>query len=188
MKTVSVQELQKILAAGAPVDLIDVRTPAEYAGVHVAEARLCQLDGLDCSAVIASRNGAPGSPIYILCHGGTRAKKAAAKFAEAGFADTAVVVEGGTQAWVDAGLPVERSAKSTLPLDRQLQLTVGALVVTGVLLSRFVNPDWIWLSGFVGAGLMMAGVTGFCPMRRLIALMPWNQQGNCCGGGSCCSR
>ena len=186
MKTVSVQELQTILAAGAPVDLIDVRTPAEYASVHVPGARLCQLDGLDCGAVLASRQGAPHSPIYILCHAGTRAKKAAGKFAEAGFADT-VVVEGGTQAWVDAGLPVEKGAKSVLPLDRQLQLTVGSLVIIGVLLSQFVNPHWIWLSGFVGAGLMMAGATGFCPMRMLIARMPWNQKSGCCGGScGCC--
>jgi len=186
MKTATVQELQKILAAGAPVDLIDVRTPAEYASAHVPEARLCQLDGLDCGAIIASRKGAAHAPIYILCHAGSRAKKAADKFAETGFAD-AVVVEGGTQAWVDAGLPVERSARQTLPLDRQLQLAIGALVLTGVLLARFVNPHWIWLSGFAGAGLMMAGATGFCPMRILIARMPWNQQRTCCGG-SCCSR
>ena len=185
MKTVSVQELQKILAAGTPVDLIDVRTPVEFAGVHVPGASLHQLDGLDCGAVLASRKGTAHAPIYILCHSGARAKKAAAQFAAAGF-DDAVVVEGGTQAWVDAGLPVEKSEKSVLPLDRQLQITVGALVVAGALLSHFVNPHWIWLSGFVGAGLMMAGSTGFCPMRRLIAMMPWNQKNNCCGGSCGC--
>ena len=116
-----------------------------------------------------------------------RAKKAADKFSESGFTDT-VVVDGGTQAWVDAGLPVERGAKSVLPLDRQVQLSVGILIITGVLLSHFVNPNWIWLSGFVGAGLTMAGATGFCPLRNVIAAMPWNQKGKCCGGGSsCCS-
>ena len=162
-----------------------MRTPAEYSAVHVPGARLYQLDGLDCGAVIAARTGANHTPIYILCHSGVRAGKAAVKFAEAGFAET-VVVEGGTQAWVDAGLPVERSGKgAVLPLDRQLQLTVGALVITGVLLSHFVNANWVWLSGFVGAGLMMAGATGFCPMRSMLALMPWNQKGKCCGGGSC---
>lgn len=187
MKTISVHELQALLTTGEAIDLIDVRTPAEYAAVHVPQARLCQLDGLDCGAVIASRKGAAHSPIYILCHSGVRAGKAAAKFAEAGFAET-VVIQGGTQAWVDAGLPVDREQSGVLPLDRQLQLTIGSLVIIGVLLSHFVNANWIWLSGFVGAGLMMAGATGFCPMRSLIALMPWNQKnGNCCGG-SCCSR
>jgi rhodanese-related sulfurtransferase len=186
MKTITVKELQKLLSSGEPIDLIDVRTPAEYAAFHVAEARLCQLDGLDCGAVIASKKAGAHSPIYILCHSGVRAGKAAARFAAAGFAD-AVVIEGGTQAWVDAGFPVARDQKSVIPLDRQLQITVGTLVVTGVLLSRFVNPNWIWLSGFVGLGLIMAGSTGFCPMRSLIARMPWNQRRSNCCGGSCCS-
>ena len=185
MKMITVQELQKIVAAGSPVDLIDVRTPAEYASVHVPQARLTPLDDLDCGAVIASRQGAAHEPIYILCHSGVRAGKAVAKFAEAGFAET-VVVDGGTQAWVDAGLPVERGARAVIPLDRQLQLTVGSLVVVGVLLSVLVNAHWIWLSGFVGAGLMMAGATGFCPMRILIARMPWNQDRKCCGGACGC--
>jgi len=187
MKTVSVQELQKILAAGIPVDVIDVRTPAEFSGGHVPGASLNQLDGLDCGAVLASRKGEAHSPIYLLCHAGSRAKRAAEKFAGAGFAE-AVVVEGGTQAWIDAGLPVERSAKQTLPLDRQLQLVIGGMVLTGVLLAQFVNPNWIWLSGFAGAGLIFAGATGICLMRNVIAMMPWNQKGTCCGSGSCCSR
>jgi rhodanese-related sulfurtransferase len=185
MKRISVQELQSILDAGSPVDLIDVRTPAEYAGVHVPQARLTPLDDLDCGTVIASRKGAAHEPVYVLCHSGVRAGKAAAKFAEAGFSE-AVVVEGGTQAWVDAGFPVERGGSAMLPLDRQLQLVIGSLVVIGVLLSEFVNPHWIWLSGFVGAGLMMAGATGLCPMRILIARMPWNQDRKCCGGTCGC--
>lgn len=189
MKTITVQELQKILAAGSPVDLIDVRTPAEYASVHVPSARLHQLDGLDCGEVLASRQADSHSPIYLLCHAGTRAKRAAVKFEEAGFTNT-VVVEGGTQAWADAGLPVERSASNVLPLDRQMQLTVGTLVLAGVLLSHFVNPNWIWLSAIPGAGLIFAGATGVCPLRNVLALMPWNQRrdGNCCGGGCCSSH
>ncbi|MEI6352180.1 MAG: rhodanese-like domain-containing protein [Verrucomicrobiota bacterium] len=182
MKTVSIHELKAVLATATPVDLIDVRTPAEYAGVHVPGARLYPLDALDCGAVIASRKGDAHSPIYILCHSGVRAGKAAAQFAAAGFENCAVV-EGGTQAWADAGLPVERSAKQVLPLDRQLQLAIGTIVLSGVLLAHFVNPAFIWLSGFAGAGLIMAGTTGLCPMRSLIARMPWNQgapKGSCC--------
>ena len=182
MKTVSIHELKAVLGTATPIDLIDVRTPAEFASVHVPGARLCQLDTLDCGAVLASRKGEAHSPIYILCHSGVRAKKAAGQFAAAGFNDCAVV-EGGTQAWVEAGLPVERSEKQVLPLDRQLQLTIGTIVLSGVLLAHFVNPAFIWLSGFAGAGLIMAGTTGLCPMRSLIAMMPWNQgqaKRSCC--------
>jgi hypothetical protein len=45
----------------------------------------------------------------------------------------------------------------------------------GVILSQSVAPGWIWLSGFVGAGLTFAGITGTCGMARLLAAMPWNR-------------
>jgi hypothetical protein len=38
-----------------------------------------------------------------------------------------------------------------------------------------VNPSFIFLSGFVGAGLMVAGATGFCGMAEILARMPWNR-------------
>jgi hypothetical protein len=51
----------------------------------------------------------------------------------------------------------------------------GSLVLLGVILSQTVAPGWIWLSGFVGAGLTFAGISGFCGMARLLAAMPWNK-------------
>ena len=185
MKLISVHELQTLFANGTPIDLIDVRTPAEFAGIHVPGARLAPLDALDCGALLADHNKARyGAPIYILCHSGARAQKAAAKFAGVGF-EECVVVEGGTQAWAEAGLPVERGARAVLPLDRQLQITIGVLVLAGVMLSQFVNHAWIWLSGFVGCGLIFAGLSGVCVLRMVIALMPWNQvkteaKNSCC--------
>jgi rhodanese-related sulfurtransferase len=186
MKNITVNELNTLLSGGAALNLIDVRTPAEFAGVHVPGACLLPLDTLDCAAVLAEHNRTKnGAPIYILCHSGVRAKKAAEKFAAVGF-DDCTVVEGGTQAWAEAGLPVERGERSVLPLDRQLQICIGSMVLAGVLLSYFLNtPAWIWLSGFAGCGLIFAGLTGICPMRIVIAKMPWNQ---CCGTckGTCC--
>jgi hypothetical protein len=46
-----------------------------------------------------------------------------------------------------------------------------------------VNPAWVFLSGFVGFGLMLAGATNFCPMAIVLAKMPWNQvtkKTSCC--------
>ena len=185
MKNITVNELNTLLSGGSALNLIDVRTPAEFAGVHVPGARLLPLDTLDCAAALAGHNRTKnGAPIYILCHSGVRAKKAAEKFAAVGFEDC-VVVEGGTQAWAEAGFPVERGERSVLPLDRQLQMTIGSMVLAGVVLHFVLNPAWIWLSGFAGCGLIFAGLTGICPLRMVIARMPWNQ----CGGngkGTCC--
>lgn len=188
MNSIRVQALQALLANGTPIDLIDVRTPAEFSSAHVPGASLQQLDKLDCAAILASRKAQAHEPVYILCHSGARARKAAEKFAAFGFKDS-IVIEGGTQAWIDAGFEVVRGERKVLPLDRQLQMTVGTMVLSGVLLGHFANPNWIWLSGLAGAGLLMAGITGCCPMRNLLALMPWNQAASCAKDsdkGSCC--
>jgi len=186
MKSISITELKNLLSGEKSINLIDVRTPAEFAGVHVPGAHLLPLDTLDCGSVLAGRNKTnTGAPIYVLCHSGVRAKQAAEKFANVGFSDC-VVVEGGTQGWVDAGFPVERGDRAVLPLDRQMQFTIGSMVLAGVLLAHFLNPAWLWLSGFAGCGLIFAGLTGICPMRSFIAKMPWNQ-GGASAKGSCCS-
>ena len=52
MKLISIHELQSILTSGRRLDLIDVRTPAEFAGVHVPGARSVPLDNLDYGAVL----------------------------------------------------------------------------------------------------------------------------------------
>uniref|UniRef100_UPI0037D9C1C1 DUF2892 domain-containing protein n=1 Tax=Vulcanococcus sp. TaxID=2856995 RepID=UPI0037D9C1C1 len=62
-----------------------------------------------------------------------------------------------------------------LPLMRQVQIAAGSLVLLGLILSHVAAPGWIALTWFVGAGLTFAGISGFCGMARLLALMPWNR-------------
>jgi rhodanese-related sulfurtransferase len=100
--------------------------------------------------------------------------KAAEKFAKNGFSQP-VVVEGGTLAWIEANLPATRSAVKVINLERQVRIAAGAIVLTGVLLAHFADTQFIWLSGFVGAGLVFAGVTDYCGMGLLIAKLPWNK-------------
>jgi len=170
MKTISPSELQKILAAQPSVPVIDVRTPMEFAEVHVPQARSSPLDELKPSSLQLIKT----QPVYLLCRSGQRATKAAEKFAKEGFAQP-IVVEGGTLAWIEANLPVTRSAMKTISLERQVRIVAGALVFVGVLLAHFVNHHFIWLAGFVGAGLVFAGITDICSMGLLLAKMPWNK-------------
>ena len=184
IQTISVQEVARIQANGEAGDFVDVRTPGEYESVHAVGTRNVPLDRLDARAFLAARNGMTGKPIYVICKGGTRSAQAAQKFVEAGFADV-YSVSGGTSAWEQAGLPVNRGERRVLPLDRQIQSVAGLICLIGVTLGTFVNPWFYLLAGFVGAGLFMAGLTGFCPMGILMAKMPWNQ-GKACG--TCCTR
>ena len=167
-----------------PGDLIDVRTPVEYAEVHAEGARLIPLDKLDPRAVMAARNGSAGELLYVICKSGARAAKAVEKFRAAGF-DNVISVAGGTTAWADAGLPVVRGTSRIISLERQVRIGAGSLVVLSVLLGWLVHPALFGLAAFVGAGLVFAGVTDWCGMGLLLARMPWNQVK---GGGGTCSR
>jgi rhodanese-related sulfurtransferase len=170
MKTISPVELQTILTAEPSASVIDVRTPVEFAEVHVPQARSVPLDELKPNSLQLEKN----QPVYLLCRSGQRATKAAEKFAKDGFSQP-IIVEGGTLAWIAANLPVTRNAVKVISLERQVRIAAGALVFIGVLLARFVNPNFIWLSGFVGAGLVFAGITDFCGMGLLLAKLPWNK-------------
>ena len=134
------------------------------------------LDRLDPAALAKTEGFAKDRPIYILCQSGGRARQAAEKLEKDGFSQCCVV-EGGTRAWAEAGLPVNRGTRKVIALERQVRIAAGSLVLVGVLLARFVHPDFIWLSAFIGAGLVFAGVTDWCGMGLLIARMPWNQRG-----------
>jgi rhodanese-related sulfurtransferase len=176
MRTIQPQQLHDRRQRGESLQLLDVRTPAEHAEIHVAGVHLIPLDRLD-PAQLAGVNGfARDQPLYVFCRWGSRAKQAAEKLERDGFTQCHVV-DGGTMGWRDAGLPVERGEISVISLGRQVRIAAGLLVLTSVLLAQLVNPAFIWLSGFVGAGLVFAGVTDWCGMGLLIARMPWNQRG-----------
>lgn len=148
MQTISAEQLAEHFGSG-PVDLIDVRTPAEYRQVHASGARNVPLDSLDPGAIMGSRNGRSGQPLYVMCKSGVRGGKACQKFLDAGFTQV-VNVEGGVQAWEAAQLPVVRGQK-TISLERQVRIAAGLLVLIGALLGYFVHPYFMALPAFVGA-------------------------------------
>ncbi|MGB8353470.1 MAG: rhodanese-like domain-containing protein [Chthoniobacteraceae bacterium] len=173
MKSIAPAELHKLLTAQPGLALIDVRTPVEYAGVHVAQSLNIPLGDLNTGELYKAGKLGKGQPVYLFCHSGGRAQKAAEKFARQGI-DDAVVVDGGLVAWGEAGLPLERGAVKVISLERQVRIAAGSLVLTGVLLGYFVSPVFVGLSAFVGAGLVFAGITDFCGMGLLLAKLPWN--------------
>ncbi len=177
--TTSPQHLHDLVQSGTTVDLIDVRTPVEYREVHVAFARNVPLDQLDATKLASGRNGR--EPLYVICRSGSRGKQACEKLLAAGYANV-VNVEGGTQAWDQAGFPVVRGRKA-ISLERQVRIAAGLLVLTGSVLGAFVSPYWIGLSAFVGAGLIFAGITDTCGMGMILARMPWNQVSTATGSG-----
>lgn len=171
-QTISCQELQQLRQKGNP-ELIDVRTPAEFREIHVDFARNVPLDVLDPQKIMAGRNGISGKPVYLICRSGSRGKMACEKFLKAGFTNI-VNVEGGTQAWEQAGFAVVRGKKA-VSLERQVRIAAGSLVLLGTVLGFFVHPYILVIPAFVGAGLIFSGVTDTCGMGMLLSKMPWNQ-------------
>ena len=150
--------------------LIDVREADEHARERIAGARLLPLSRFDPASLAAGA----GKVLVFHCNSGNHTAQAAAQL---GGADRGQVYQlaGGLQAWRQAGLPVVVDRKAPLPLMRQVQIAAGSLVLVGSLLALLVSPWLIALPAFVGAGLMMAGISGFCGMARLLARMPWNR-------------
>jgi len=170
---VSPQEaLEKVKKEQA--QLIDVRTPAEYRALHAVGAENHELSKL--TAEYINKHILPGlseKPVLLLCKSGHRASMAAEIFQQLNMPKI-FVVEGGTDLWDEQGLPVERGT-SAISLERQVRITAGTLVFLGTLLGVFVNRYFLIIPGFVGAGLVFAGVTDTCAMGLLLARMPWNR-------------
>ena len=177
--TISPQQLHDKLTAGTPVELIDVRTPAEFGEVHVSFARNLPLTELE-PAQFTGRH--VSEPLYVICRSGSRANQACQKLAAAGVANV-VNVEGGTQAWEQAGLPVKRGQKA-ISLERQVRIAAGALVATFGVLAVLVHPYFAWAAAAVGGGLVFAGVTDTCGMALVLARMPWNQAPKTCSAAT----
>jgi rhodanese-related sulfurtransferase len=181
-KSISPAALAAFLCADCSAKLLDVRTPPEYASAHVPGAKLIPLNELKIDTYLAQHK--PGTPIYVLCQAGARATKAIEQFERAGCVDC-VLVEGGTQGWIDAGLPVHRGVRTVLPLMRQVQIVVGSLSIIGAVLALVVNAWFAVVPLFLGCGLLFAGITGTCGMALVLAKLPWNRGQESCS--SCCT-
>jgi rhodanese-related sulfurtransferase len=152
--------------------LIDIREADEHARERIPGARHHALSRLEVEGPAR-----PGDTILIFhCRSGARTKANAPKLAAAATSCEVYMLEGGIDAWKRAGLPTAVDRKQPIELNRQVQIVVGSLVLLGVLLGATVWPGFYVLSGFVGAGLLFAGVSGFCGMALVLAKMPWNNR------------
>jgi rhodanese-related sulfurtransferase len=117
-----------------------------------------------------------GKPVIFYCKSGARTQANAPRFAgKLGDDCDAFIVEGGLEAWRKAGLPIATDRGQPLELQRQVQIGAGSLALTGTVLGLLVSPWFFAVPAFVGAGLITAGVTGFCGMQQILMRAPWNR-------------
>ncbi len=162
--------------------LVDVRETDEFRLEHIKAARSMPLSAFDVATIQDQLAREPGRKLVLHCASGARAREAARAIAE-GTGGEIWLLAGGLQGWKRAGFATERG-KGPLPLMRQVQIAAGGLALLGFVLGALVSPWWHALSGFVGAGLLVAGITGFCGMANLLQVMPWNRPGAAARAGS----
>lgn len=171
-QTITPRALHALREKGNNITVLDVRSPAEFREIHLPDAKCVPLAEFDPTVLSSATSK---ESIYLICRTGDRSQKAHQRCIAAEV-DNVLVVEGGLNAWEDAGLPVERGKKS-VSLDRQVRIAAGTLVLLGAVLGLTVAPAFTALSAFVGAGLVFTGITDTCGMGLLLARMPWNQRG-----------
>ncbi len=166
LPTIDAVRAKRLIDDGAV--LVDVREADERVREHVPGTRhhaLSRLSTIDTA----------GAKVVIFhCRSGARTAANASRLAGAAGCD-AYVLEGGIDAWKKAGLPIAIDTRQPIEIMRQVQITAGSLVVAGVVLGFWIAPAFFGLSAFVGAGLVFAGVSGWCGMAKLLGLMPWNR-------------
>ena len=166
IQTISPADAKRLIDQGAL--LVDIREADEHARERIAGSRN---HPVDCLASIDS----VAKPVVFHCRSGHRTGANAAKLAAATSCD-AYILDGGIENWKRNGLPVFADRMQPLELRRQVQIAAGSLVLVGIVLGLLVDPRFVGLSAFIGAGLTFAGITGWCGMAKVFAVMPWNRR------------
>lgn len=173
VKTIRAEDFVNIVEQAGSC-CVDVRTPAEVRGDALDNILAIPLDQLDSNTLSAQiqQTHAGAKQVYLICQSGKRAEHAAAKLAGRLEQDV-IIVEGGMNAIRAA--QGQATTNNIMSIERQVRLTAGALVVTGVVAGYLLHSAWFALSGFVGAGLMYAAITDNCAMALLMTKAPWNR-------------
>lgn len=165
----SLSPAQTRAAIDAGGRLVDIRGADEHARERIPGAVNVPLDR------IGDLPRDAGTVVFH-CKSGMRTAANAARLAAAAEGCQAYILSGGIDAWRSAGQPVLADRSQPIEIMRQVQIVAGGLVLAGVLLGLFVAPGFFGLSAFVGAGLVVAGATGWCGMAQLLQAMPWNRK------------
>lgn len=170
-RALSPLDVRELMMAEPRTRLLDVRTPGEFDSVHVHGAYNVPLDTLAEHA--AEIRAHVEEPIVLVCQSGARARKAEETLKASGFPNLRVL-DGGVNAWVRAGLPVNRGRKR-VSLERQVRMAAGFLVAVASVLALTIHPGFAFVSAFVGSGLVFAGLTDTCLMGMALARLPYNR-------------
>lgn len=169
MKTIKATDLKKHLEKGDVV-LIDVREKMEHQSACIDGSCLMPMDQVSIKHLPKA-----DVPIVFYCRSGKRSLAVCQQLLAHDPSLDVCSLDGGILAWQQAGFPLKCTSKKRLPIDQQTQIVTGFLCFSGVMLGTFWDSRFYIFPGFIGCGLIFAGITGWCGMAKLIAKMPWNR-------------
>jgi rhodanese-related sulfurtransferase len=163
-------EANRLLRSGAAV-LLDVRESDEHRRRRIPGAISIPLSTLDPSEI----EGIVGSRTAILqCESGRRCGSAMDLLHASGRTDV-VNLSGGIQEWARQGLEIEGDLAASRPMVQQVHIAAGGAVLGFSILAATVDSWFLLGTGFIGAGLCFAGLTGTCGLAVILGKMPWNR-------------
>ncbi|MGV8997849.1 MAG: rhodanese-like domain-containing protein [Parvibaculaceae bacterium] len=166
-------EAKRRIIEGSAV-LVDIREPNEHARESIPGAKLIPLSTYTANS-LAAYQGKDKPAIIFHCQSGKRTADNADRLSECGIPEV-YILEGGVSGWKAAGNKTSIDLTKPIEMQRQVQIAAGSLVLTGLALALVISPWFAALSAFAGAGLVFAGVSGWCGMANLLAFMPWNRK------------
>ena len=165
---ISPQETEILMKNGAI--LIDIRSPQEFQSENINQSVNLPLEQLYLIEVFEVQN----RQLIFYCFSGVRTINNTEQFSRLKNNDI-YILEGGISNWKETGRTVNKQTAESISIFRQVQIIAGLLIVAGWLLGTFVASGFYLLSGLVGAGLLFAGLSGFCGLAVLLMKMPWNK-------------
>jgi rhodanese-related sulfurtransferase len=158
--------------------IIDVREKDEFTQEFIPGSIHLPMSQLDLLAPGILQH-VKDDKILIMCKSGNRARLTLEHFKKKNwlYDHNFEVYEGGITAWKAAGHAVQSKgeSKESISIMRQVQITAGSIVALGIAGSFTLNPNFIYVSLFVGLGLVLSGVSGTCMLGNFLSKMPWNR-------------
>lgn len=56
-----------------------------------------------------------------------------------------------------------------MKMEDMIRVIAGSFILISLALAKWVNPNWIWFTVFVGANLLQSGITKWCLMENILA-------------------
>ena len=174
---ISKEQFYNVQKQSTNLVLIDVRSPMEYQIQHIKDSFNIPLDKISTESVeslLSEHKLAHDESVYLICKSGKRSKMAQQKLEDS--PGSIICIDGGIDDMTDDNtIQFNEGSSRFLSLERQVRITVGALILNGFILGASVNPAFYSVTAFLGAGLIVSGITDWCGMGLMIAKMPWNK-------------